>query len=289
LNAVENGCGKNTNCNGDEIEAPGSLIACCFPFAMSIISDDEADFKRNPDCWYQDKEDNVDSHVVYFLKGFDYDLRLLTSTSAARNAAYPTTNFKLYKLSENAATYTRPLISLILEKGYELITVQYITDRADLKRGTLYLHYRDKQDLLLSSSNDMFNEPLAQFTPISAQNLSMDIPERHLVIVFQRAAANADFYRVMLGERGVPAFITRLRHLVFQVSLERLEELQKLMPAKPIPTKFVACFAGSAVIGVLEWWLENDMPMTAEELARYTLQLTVSGLYPTLGIDNPFA
>jgi AcrR family transcriptional regulator len=180
------------------------------------------------------------------------------------------------------------LIALILEKGYESITVQDITDRADLNRGTLYLHYRDKQDLLLSSSNEVYAELLAQFTPISARNMSMDIPERHLTIVFQHVAANADYYRVMLGQHGVPAFITRLRHLVSQVSLDRLQALQQLVAAKPFPAELVGGFSGGAVIGVLEWWLENNMPMTPEELARSTLQLTVSGLYATLGLDNPF-
>ena len=181
------------------------------------------------------------------------------------------------------------LIALILEKGYASITVQDITDHADLNRGTLYLHYRDKQDLLLSSSNDVFNELLAQFTPISPENLGMDIPERHLTIVFQHVAANVDFYRVMLSEHGVPAFITRLRHLVSQVSLARLDALRRLVPAASFPSEFVAGFAGGAIIGVVEWWLENNMPITPEVLARYTLQLTVSGLYPTLGLDNPLA
>ncbi len=180
------------------------------------------------------------------------------------------------------------LIALILQKGYETITVQDITDRADLNRGTLYLHYRDKQDLLLSSSNDVYNELLAQFAPISEHNLDMAIPERHLTIVFRHVVANADYYRVMLGEHGVPAFITRLRHLIYQVSLERFQALRKLIPAKPFPSEFVAGFSSGAVIGVLEWWLENNMPMSPEELARYTLQLIVSGLYTTLGLDNPF-
>jgi len=180
------------------------------------------------------------------------------------------------------------LIALILEKGYEAITVQDITDRADLNRGTLYLHYRDKQDLLLSSSNDVYNELLAQFTPISAQNLSMDIAEHHLTIVFQHVAANADYYRVMLGEHGVPAFITRLRHLVAQASLERLEALRKVVPAKPFPSEFIAGFAGGAIIGVLEWWLENNMPIEPAEMAHDTAQTIVSGLYATLGLENPY-
>ncbi|MBX3085174.1 MAG: TetR/AcrR family transcriptional regulator [Anaerolineae bacterium] len=179
------------------------------------------------------------------------------------------------------------LIALILERGYEAITVQEITDRADLNRGTLYLHYRDKHDLLLASSNDAYNELLAQFTPISPDNLTLDIPERHLIIVFQHVAANADFYRVMLGEHGVAAFLTRLRHTVTEVGLGRLLTLQKLTPTQPVPSDLIAAHAGSAIIGVIEWWLENNMPLAPDILARYTLALTIDGIYQTIGLDKP--
>jgi hypothetical protein len=93
----------------------------------------------------------------------------------------------------------------------------------------------------------------------------------------------------MLGEHGVPAFITRLRNLISQVSLERLEALQTLVPVKSFPGDLLANYFGGAVIGVLDWWLENNMIMSPEEVAHYTLQLTVSGLYTSIGLDNPFS
>src|SRR5260370_3151354 len=40
------------------------------------------------------------------------------------------------------------LISLILRKGYDAITVQEIIDQADIGRATFYAHYRGKEDLL---------------------------------------------------------------------------------------------------------------------------------------------
>ncbi len=178
------------------------------------------------------------------------------------------------------------LIALILEKGYEAVTVQDITDRANLNRGTLYLNYSDKRDLLLSSSNDVYNELLAQFVPITSDNLTTDVPERHLTIIFQHVAANANFYRVMLGEHGVPAFITRLRHTITEVSLGRLKQLRELASLSAIPSDLIAGYAGGAIIGVVEWWLENDMPITPEALAQYTLELTTNGLYQTIGLDR---
>jgi hypothetical protein len=42
------------------------------------------------------------------------------------------------------------LMALIVEKGYESVTVQDILDRADLGRSTFYSHYRSKDELLLS-------------------------------------------------------------------------------------------------------------------------------------------
>jgi len=42
----------------------------------------------------------------------------------------------------------KALMSCILEKKYESITVQEILDRADVGRSTFYVHFRDKDELL---------------------------------------------------------------------------------------------------------------------------------------------
>src|SRR6266567_9635349 len=44
----------------------------------------------------------------------------------------------------------KALMSLILEKKYESITVQEILDRADVGRSTFYMHFQDKDQLLFS-------------------------------------------------------------------------------------------------------------------------------------------
>ena len=48
------------------------------------------------------------------------------------------------------------LVSLILERGYEHLSVQDILDRADIGRSTFYAHYRDKDQLLLSGFDEAF-------------------------------------------------------------------------------------------------------------------------------------
>ena len=47
------------------------------------------------------------------------------------------------------------LTDLILEKGYESVTVQDVIDRADVGRSTFYAHFVDKDDLLMAILADL--------------------------------------------------------------------------------------------------------------------------------------
>src|SRR6185436_18505841 len=47
------------------------------------------------------------------------------------------------------------LTDLILEQGYESVTVQDVIDRADVGRSTFYAHFLDKDDLLMAILADV--------------------------------------------------------------------------------------------------------------------------------------
>src|SRR6185436_1418544 len=48
------------------------------------------------------------------------------------------------------------LIALMQEKPFDTITVQDVLDRAHVSRSTFYTHYSDKDDLLMSDSEEFF-------------------------------------------------------------------------------------------------------------------------------------
>lgn len=52
----------------------------------------------------------------------------------------------------------KAVIELMSEKNFDEITIQDISDRANVSRGTIYLHYLDKYDLLDKLIEEHINE-----------------------------------------------------------------------------------------------------------------------------------
>ncbi|MEO8397816.1 MAG: helix-turn-helix domain-containing protein, partial [Chloroflexota bacterium] len=52
---------------------------------------------------------------------------------------------------------SKALMDLIIERGYDTITIQDITDRANVSRATFYLHYKDKDELLYQSMTKIYD------------------------------------------------------------------------------------------------------------------------------------
>src|SRR3954468_5421379 len=100
------------------------------------------------------------------------------------------------------------LIALILDKGYDAVTIQDITDHANLGRATFYLHYHDKEDLLVSSLQETFDELVKKIGPA----ISSDLTNRPAAfIAFEHASQNRNLYRVMLSGQGASLLARRIR------------------------------------------------------------------------------
>src|SRR5450432_730792 len=181
------------------------------------------------------------------------------------------------------------LMALIEDKGFDAISVQDITERARLNRATFYLHYRDKKDLLLRTSETVFDRLVAEAGPIDRGNLALQKPPRQLVILFQHLAKHRDFYRVVLGRSGVPALVARMREYLVSFTQPRLASLHTLYPAavQILDDRFISEYVVGALLGIIIWWLDNDLPHSPEYVADRFGWLSVAGTYKMMGIEPP--
>lgn len=186
------------------------------------------------------------------------------------------------------------LFALILENGYDAITIEDITRRADLGRTTFYLHYRDKEDLLLQSIEETADELARQvshlYEEISRAELNQPPSESSTAIspvlfVFRHAAENADIYRIILRGEGAYQVTHRIREIASRYALEFLSTRFKENNTKTtssIPLEVIANYFAGSLLGILTWWLESGMPYPPEDMAHMFRQMTFLGLQQTI-------
>ena len=182
------------------------------------------------------------------------------------------------------------LVALIGEKGFDAITVQDIAERARVNRATFYLHYKDKNDLLIKSLRDALGELIADITPPApGENSPPDNALEPILQVFKHVARHADFYQVMLGADGVPSFIAWVREYIEEIALKWFAVLQPDAAKIVVPVEIIVNYLSGAYIGVIIWWLDHNRPHSPEYMANQLRRLTTLGLSAALGLNVPGA
>jgi AcrR family transcriptional regulator len=191
------------------------------------------------------------------------------------------------------------LTELVAEKDYDTITVQEILDRADVGRSTFYTHYRDKDDLLhsiLERLDELFERHRKQLSDAALRYETADHPNlmpglSPVLGLFRFAGENHPFFKTMLGKRGygiyARPFYERLFTHVHEMFTQPFhgdvlahlhEPFRTLISGETrgsLESEIAAHYFVSALMGVLVWWLEEDMPCTVEEIDRIFRQLVV--------------
>ncbi len=158
------------------------------------------------------------------------------------------------------------LLSLIVEKGYEAITVQNIIDRANLGRSTFYLHYQDKDDLLASGMDEWVHGLIDGLDEHEGEGMfEGDVREGRLQIrpLFERLRGDYDLYKQILGHQGVTVIRRQVEHHMG----EHIEEwLTRYELNDKLPVKVAAIYISGGLMTLVQWWLDERMPHAPEQM-----------------------
>ncbi|NDJ36058.1 MAG: TetR/AcrR family transcriptional regulator [Chloroflexi bacterium] len=171
---------------------------------------------------------------------------------------------------------TRAVIELVLEKGYDTVTIDDITERADVGRGTFYVHFHNKEDAVWGAQYDGFKELEieleASYEPGSPRNLY-----RAWLAIFTYAGDHRDLFDVLLSGKGSAMLTERVESFLVERTLTGIREGVYDFNTD-LPDRFVAEYAVGALTRVLSWWLQHDDAPPAA-MADLMYRMTV-GLEP---------
>lgn len=149
----------------------------------------------------------------------------------------------------------RALLELIDEKGYDAVTIQDITERANVGRTTFYLHYQGKDDLMVDhhvNANYQFSIGI-----LSREDILGETPEAPLL----------DFLNLLAKDRLMYFSITKAKdsHLIMRTIRQQLAQnlsasLKGAFPdSEPrIPLAALVQYLVNAQIAFIDWWMNEQ-------------------------------
>jgi AcrR family transcriptional regulator len=154
------------------------------------------------------------------------------------------------------------LIALMQQKPFETITIQDVLDRAHVSRSTFYMHYSDKDDLLMSDAEEFF-ESLSMALSNHGDKSDRVFPAREF---FAHLSDVQPFFKALVKSGKFQENMELARGHFARGIERRLSELprSKTIPASQLPA--IAFTQAGALLSLLTWWLDRGMRESPAEM-----------------------
>lgn len=186
---------------------------------------------------------------------------------------------------KSRAALRQSLLGLIADKPYSAITIEDITEAADVARATFYAHYTDKAALLREACEELVIE-LGERATVAAAADTPTYSGAATTELLRHAEQNRDLYRLVLsGEGGAAprnAMIAALQRAVESFVTEFTARFDR---QPRVPASLIASTLVGALLLTIEMWLDGRLDGTPADLAAFFARGQVNGLEWALGFE----
>ena len=163
------------------------------------------------------------------------------------------------------------LIGLMKEKPFQDIQITELTARAQVSRPAFYLHFRSKEDLLLSHVDAIFDE---FHTEVSREIARGNIDrKRFSIMLFQYWERYAETLQLVIQAENPDILLERLKAYVGVMTEEVAAQSRKPAIDPRLQELIVGYVAGGAYM-LLTQWISNKIPFSAEQMGLLFYDLT---------------
>lgn len=165
------------------------------------------------------------------------------------------------RIAKSQEAIKNAVIELMSEKSFDDITIQDISDRANVSRGTIYLHYADKFDLL----DKLIEEHINEMGDICEATSAAEYKDANLPW-FEYLESHYFFFSIMLASKGAPSFRSQFHDFL----IEEFKDEVNVQEGKNQGLKedVVLQFIVASYVGIVEWWIINKMPYPPHVMAE---------------------
>jgi AcrR family transcriptional regulator len=170
------------------------------------------------------------------------------------------------------------LLDLMVEKGYDAITVQDIIDRANVGRSTFYSHFLDKEQLLLENLVQLREFLKQQCVMHSLPTESGGYRFGFSLAMLQHVQSHKLIFKAVAGKQSGVLVIYHIKSMLTEIAREEIAAFLPSSTSLNIPQDVAVEFVVNTFWSILSWWMEQNMPYSATEMDQMFHTLTLSGI-----------
>lgn len=162
------------------------------------------------------------------------------------------------------------LMELLKEKPISSITIKEICEQADINRSTFYSHYADQYDLLTNIEDeiiDELNQALLQYDYTQEKEALA-----RLKYLLEYVYSRHEHFRILFSDHGNKRFTHKVMYAAQTHIMNDFSEPEHKM--SETAAKYMTIYSISGSITVIEYWLENGMRESTDEMARIITEIS---------------
>lgn len=167
----------------------------------------------------------------------------------------------------------RAFIEIVQERGLKRLSMSDIARRAGVNRGTLYLHYTDKYDLMRQLEDEILDD-LASilFAPAPSRepgDPSDLVPDSAILGALRYVRDERALFEALVSPDGDTEFVERVKDMIGQSIFDEIVHSGLYQASEPdLPHEYVREIVLGGVVAVIRRWLETGAREPAELIAR---------------------
>lgn len=168
-------------------------------------------------------------------------------------------------------------IKILEKKPFESITIGEITKTAKINRGTFYLHFEDKYDLLEQMEQQLISDLGAHLDKLqssySPHHTFEKQQEQLASTLFSFIGMHSPILKIFLSDHGRAGFHIQFRDAFSEKVRVNLEKIEGFGDKLNVPLEYFLSFITSAFLGLIEQWVQNDLDKTPSEMTKIYIDI----------------
>lgn len=188
----------------------------------------------------------------------------------------PTVDARYLRSTRTRKAIKEAFCELISEKGLDSLTVSDITRRANINRGTFYLHFVDKYDLLEQLEDETVSKLQAiLLRKLDASETDLDklFPPERIKEAIEFIKSDFDFISTIAGPGGDPQLFVKVKLIIgnlLDTGLARID--MQIVGNETFPEPYAREMILSRAMSIIDLWLANGGDAAPEQVANMICQ-----------------